>query len=142
MLGTYEGFCKWRTPEGGTKADLGPSTHLIGGALAGVMYWTAFFPADTVKSLVSRKQIQYDYFSLAIFVHVSHTYPRLCPRNFFSVTMMKNKKDSNAPRSRRERHCRNISNFTSKRGIEGVVSRLDHHSYACCSCPCTHLCYL
>lgn len=40
------------TPAGGTKADLGPSVHLLGGALAGVMYWTAFYPADTVKSLI------------------------------------------------------------------------------------------
>ena len=40
------------TPVGGTKADLGPSAHLLGGALAGVGYWTAFYPADTVKSLI------------------------------------------------------------------------------------------
>jgi hypothetical protein len=39
-------------PEGGTKHDLGTSSHLLGGALAGVGYWTAFYPADTVKSLI------------------------------------------------------------------------------------------
>lgn len=50
--GTYEGVCKLMTPEGGTNADLGPTAHLLGGALAGVTYWTAFYPADTVKSLV------------------------------------------------------------------------------------------
>jgi hypothetical protein len=50
--GTYEGVCKLMIPEGGTKADLGLSEHLLGGALAGVGYWTAFYPADTVKSLI------------------------------------------------------------------------------------------
>jgi hypothetical protein len=29
--GVYEGVCKLRTPEGGTKADLGTSDHLLGG---------------------------------------------------------------------------------------------------------------
>eukprot|EP00567_Pseudictyota_dubia_P016331 CAMPEP_0197441750 /NCGR_PEP_ID=MMETSP1175-20131217/7945_1 /TAXON_ID=1003142 /ORGANISM="Triceratium dubium, Strain CCMP147" /LENGTH=322 /DNA_ID=CAMNT_0042972081 /DNA_START=233 /DNA_END=1201 /DNA_ORIENTATION=+ len=48
--GVYEGVCKSMIPEGGTKADLGPSAHIIGGASAGVAYWTAFYPADTVKS--------------------------------------------------------------------------------------------
>ena len=37
-------------PEGGTRRDLGMLTHLIGGAAAGVAYWTAFYPADTVGS--------------------------------------------------------------------------------------------
>ena len=50
--GTYEGVCKALTPDGGTKDDLGPSAHLIGGASAGVAYWSAFYPADTVKSHV------------------------------------------------------------------------------------------
>ena len=50
--GTYEGVCKLMILEGGSKADLGPSAHLLGGALAGVGYWTAFYPADTVKSLI------------------------------------------------------------------------------------------
>lgn len=48
--GVYEGVCLSQMPEGGTKLDLGPSTHLIGGAAAGVAYWTAFYPADTVGS--------------------------------------------------------------------------------------------
>jgi hypothetical protein len=48
--GVYEGVCYSQIPEGGTKRDLGPSTHLIGGAAAGVAYWTAFYPADTVGS--------------------------------------------------------------------------------------------
>ena len=50
--GIYEGVCMWMTPTGGTKADLGPSAHLLGGALSGVGYWTAFYPADTVKSMI------------------------------------------------------------------------------------------
>ena len=48
----YEGVCKLRILEGGTKSDLGPSAHLLGGASAGVAYWTAFYPADTVKSYI------------------------------------------------------------------------------------------
>ena len=39
-------------PDGGTKADVGPLVHLGGGAMAGVAYWTAFYPADTVKSQI------------------------------------------------------------------------------------------
>lgn len=50
--GTYEGVCKLMIPPGGAKSDLGPAAHLLGGALAGVGYWTAFYPADTVKSLI------------------------------------------------------------------------------------------
>lgn len=48
--GVYESVCYTQIPEGGTKRDLGPSTHMIGGAAAGVAYWTAFYPADTVGS--------------------------------------------------------------------------------------------
>ncbi len=48
--GVYEGVCLSRIPDGGTKRDLGASTHLAGGAAAGVAYWTAFYPADTVGS--------------------------------------------------------------------------------------------
>lgn len=50
--GVYEGFCKYMTPVDKKKADLGPSVHLMGGALAGFGYWTAFYPADTVKSMI------------------------------------------------------------------------------------------
>ena len=48
--GVYESVCKYRIPHGGTKRDLGIDTHLLGGAAAGVAYWTAFYPADTVGS--------------------------------------------------------------------------------------------
>ena len=50
--GTYEGVCKMMIPDGGSKEDLGSSAHLLGGAAAGVAYWTAFYPADTVKSYI------------------------------------------------------------------------------------------
>jgi len=36
--GVYEGVCMSQIPEGGTKRDLGMSTHLLGGAAAGVAY--------------------------------------------------------------------------------------------------------
>ena len=48
--GVYEAVCKFYIPEGGTKRDLGITTHMLGGAAAGVAYWTAFYPADTVGS--------------------------------------------------------------------------------------------
>lgn len=48
--GVYESVCLFHVPKGGTKRDLGISTHLLGGASAGVAYWTAFYPADTVGS--------------------------------------------------------------------------------------------
>lgn len=50
--GVYESVCFSQIPEGGTKRDLGISTHLLGGASAGVAYWTAFYPADTVGSQI------------------------------------------------------------------------------------------
>ena len=50
--GVYESVCLSQVPEGGTKRDLGISTHLLGGASAGVAYWTAFYPADTVGSQI------------------------------------------------------------------------------------------
>lgn len=50
--GVYEGVCISQIPDGGTKRDLGVSTHLLGGASAGVAYWTAFYPADTVGSQI------------------------------------------------------------------------------------------
>lgn len=60
--GTYEIVCKLLTPiyfpdedasrSSHSSADLPIQAHMLGGASAGVMYWTAFYPADTVKSLV------------------------------------------------------------------------------------------
>lgn len=50
--GVYEGVCILNIPDGGTKKDIGPLVHLGGGAAAGVAYWTAFYPADTVKSQI------------------------------------------------------------------------------------------
>jgi hypothetical protein len=37
-------------PAGGTRADLKGWQNMAAGAMAGKAYWTAFFPADTVKS--------------------------------------------------------------------------------------------
>ena len=48
--GVYETTCHLMIPKGGTKKDVGTSAHLLGGAMAGMSYWTAFYPADTVKS--------------------------------------------------------------------------------------------
>jgi hypothetical protein len=50
--GVYEAACAHYIPEGGTKADVSPTVFLGAGALSGVSYWTAFYPADTVKSQI------------------------------------------------------------------------------------------
>ena len=50
--GTNEAVCIIHTPPGGKKEDCSPCVHLLGGGAAGAMYWTAFYPADTVKSVV------------------------------------------------------------------------------------------
>jgi hypothetical protein len=54
-FGTYELVCTAMIPEGGSKSDLSMPTHLLGGVLSGISYWTAFFPADTVKSLMQTR---------------------------------------------------------------------------------------
>lgn len=50
--GTYETACRYQIPENGTKRDLGVSNHMLSGAIAGVAFWTAFYPADTVGSQI------------------------------------------------------------------------------------------
>lgn len=58
--GTYEIVCQSLKPIY-VGQDLPMQAHMLGGACAGVMYWTAFYPADTVKSLV---QTRPDYSNL------------------------------------------------------------------------------
>lgn len=61
FFGVYEMTCKAMIPPGGSKKDLGASAHILGGILSGVAYWTAFFPADTIKCL---QQTHPDYAQL------------------------------------------------------------------------------
>ena len=51
-FGVYEMSCRAMIPPGGTREDLGPTSYIIGGILSGTAYWVAFYPADTVKSLM------------------------------------------------------------------------------------------
>jgi hypothetical protein len=51
-FGTYEVVCHMLTPQGGSRNDMSPIGHMTAGASAGVAYWTAFFPADVVKSKI------------------------------------------------------------------------------------------
>lgn len=37
-------------PEGGSRSDLKGWQNMVAGAFSGVAYWSAFYPADTVKS--------------------------------------------------------------------------------------------
>lgn len=71
--GIYEGVCMYMTPQGGSKADLGPCAHLLGGALSGVGYWTAFYPADTVKSLI---QTNPDHVGKGFLETLTHVYQK------------------------------------------------------------------
>jgi hypothetical protein len=49
-FGAYETFCRLMTPEGKKRSDLHPAYVAAAGAMGGASYWTAFYPADVVKS--------------------------------------------------------------------------------------------
>jgi len=52
--GLYEAVCRSHLDPARNfykKSDLPVTIHMLGGACAGVGYWTAFFPADTIKSM-------------------------------------------------------------------------------------------
>ena len=51
-FGVYELVCHANIPEGGTKEELSPLVNILAGAASGVAYWTAFYPADTIKSQI------------------------------------------------------------------------------------------
>jgi len=51
-FGTYETLISLMTPKDKTRHDLPPLAHMTAGAMSAVAYWTAFFPADVVKSKV------------------------------------------------------------------------------------------
>ena len=68
--GTYEAVCILNTPPGGKKEDCSPIVHMIGGGAAGAMYWTAFYPADTVKSVVQTNPEFSDETFLTVFKNI------------------------------------------------------------------------
>lgn len=47
---------QWMTPPGKKKEDLSALTTIVAGALGGMAYWSAFYPADTVKSMIQSHQ--------------------------------------------------------------------------------------
>lgn len=49
-FGVYESIRRYRTPPGGTVADLKAYDVLIAGGFAGLGYWTTIYPIDVVKS--------------------------------------------------------------------------------------------
>jgi hypothetical protein len=51
-FGVYELVCASQVPAGGTRAELPPAVSAVAGAASGVAYWTAFYPADTIKSQI------------------------------------------------------------------------------------------
>jgi len=66
-FGTYEVACHLLAPKGGSKADMSPFGHMAAGASAGVAYWTAFFPADVVKSKIQTDPALKDSTFLQVF---------------------------------------------------------------------------
>lgn len=46
-FGCYEAFVRWQTPVG---EEPTPGTIILGGGVGGMGYWTAFYPADSVKT--------------------------------------------------------------------------------------------
>jgi len=56
-----EGFLQYMLAKGlmqtKSREDLPMWCHLLGGAAAGVMYWTVIFPVDTVKSILQTQNI-------------------------------------------------------------------------------------
>lgn len=58
FFGVYELVCQLLLPEGGTREkDLDVVSTLTAGSLSGIAYWTAFFPADTVKTVMQTRQL-------------------------------------------------------------------------------------
>ncbi len=51
-FGTYESMISFMTPKGSSRHDLPIPAHMVAGAAAGISYWTAFFPADVIKSKI------------------------------------------------------------------------------------------
>jgi solute carrier family 25 carnitine/acylcarnitine transporter 20/29 len=50
--GVYESMCKVMTPPGEDKSSLPLSKIMFAGGCSGAAYWSAFYPADTVKSKI------------------------------------------------------------------------------------------
>ena len=77
--GTYEAVCILNTPPGGKKEDCSPIVHMIGGGAAGAMYWTAFYPADTVKSVVqTNPEFAMRLFSLFLRTYIEQKALEVC----------------------------------------------------------------
>ncbi len=49
-FGAYETFLRGITPPGVKRSELNPGFVVAAGALGGMVYWAAMYPADTVKS--------------------------------------------------------------------------------------------
>jgi solute carrier family 25 carnitine/acylcarnitine transporter 20/29 len=56
-FGFYTFSLRWMIPDGKTKADLEGWKMALAGAIAGVCYWTAFFPADVVKTRIQTDEV-------------------------------------------------------------------------------------
>lgn len=63
-FGFYELTLKWFTAEGKTKDDCAWYAYPISGGVGGFWYWTAFYPADTVKT---RMQLDSKYQQMGLF---------------------------------------------------------------------------
>jgi solute carrier family 25 carnitine/acylcarnitine transporter 20/29 len=71
--GCYEAVCRALAKEGQTKSDLSVKQLAFAGGCGGVMFWTAFFPADVVKT---RVQVNDEYRSMGFLRSMAVIYKR------------------------------------------------------------------
>lgn len=77
---TYEFVKKQFIPVGGTRDDVPSAGLLLAGAFAGMAYWTANFPFDTVKSLI---QVQHRHERSSIMQVVAKLFREKGIRGFY-----------------------------------------------------------
>lgn len=57
-FGVYESLCLAMMPKGGSRDDLKTHQLMFAGGVSGAAYWTAFYPADTVKSVMQTDPVR------------------------------------------------------------------------------------
>lgn len=66
FFGGYEGCRMFLAKEGQKKEEIGPLGTMASGAFGGVLFWTAVFPADVVKSRIQVTGSKQPFFNLLV----------------------------------------------------------------------------
>jgi solute carrier family 25 ornithine transporter 2/15 len=66
FFGGYEGCRMFLSKDGRKKEDVGPLGTMAAGAFGGVLFWTAVFPADVVKSRIQVSGTKQPFFQLLV----------------------------------------------------------------------------